>query len=51
MDYQSVSMLSASNFNEWRDRVKYEVIAYGPSIWKLVCDGYCKDSPSVQEQQ
>ncbi len=22
-----------------------------PGVWKLVCDGYCKYSPFVQEQQ
>lgn len=51
MDYQSVPVLSATNFNEWRYKVKSELISYGPSVWKLVCDGYCKGSPSLQEQQ
>ena len=26
-------------------------MAYEPEVWKLVSDGYCKDSPSMQEQQ
>ena len=25
-------------------------MAYEPKVWKLVCDGYCTDSPTVQEQ-
>jgi len=49
MEYQSVPMLSARKFREQRDNVKYELIAYGLGVWKLVCDGYCNDSPSVQE--
>ena len=40
-----------TKFHEWGDKVKKKLIAYGPSVWKLVCDGYCKDSPSVQERQ
>ena len=26
-------------------------MAYEPEVWKLVCDGYCKDSPTVKEQE
>ena len=26
-------------------------MAYEPKVWKLLCDGYCTDSPSFQEQQ
>jgi len=48
MDYQSVPMLSTSNFHEWRDKVKSELIAYGPSVWKLICHDYYKDSPFVE---
>ena len=51
MDYQSVPMLGATNFHEWRDKVKIYLMAYGPEVWKLVCDGYYKGSPSLQEQQ
>ena len=49
MDYQNVPMLTTKNFPEWRDKVKTRLLAYEPKVWKLVCDGYCKDSPSVQE--
>lgn len=51
MDCQIVLVLSTSNINEWRDKVKSELVVYGPRVWKLVCDGYYKDSPSLQEQQ
>lgn len=51
MDFQSVHVLCEKNFHEWRDKVKYEPIAYGPGLWKLVCDGYYKYSPSMQEKQ
>ena len=44
-------MSSTANFHEWRDKVKSELIAYGPNVWKLVCDDYYKDSPSAQEQR
>ena len=44
MDYQSVPMLGATNFHEWRDKVKFELIACG-RVWKLVCDGYYKTPP------
>lgn len=37
-------LLSASSFHEWRDKAKTELIAYGPSVCMLVCDGYCKYS-------
>ena len=50
MDYQSVPMLSATKFHEWGDKVKTELKSYGLGVWKLVCDGHCKDSPSLQEQ-
>lgn len=50
MDCQIVPVLSTSNFHEWRGKVKSELIAYGLGVWKLVCDGYDKDTPSVQEQ-
>jgi len=33
------------------EKVKLELIAYGPGVWKLVCDGYYKYSPSTQEKQ
>ena len=26
-------------------------MANEPEVWKLVCDGYCTDSPTVEEQQ
>ena len=26
-------------------------MAYEPEAWKIVHDGYCTDSPSLQEQQ
>ena len=50
MDYQNVRMLSTTKFHKWRDNVKIGLLAYEPEVWKLVCDGYCIDSPSVQEQ-
>ena len=28
-----------------------DLLAYEPEVWKLVCDGYCIDSPTVKEQQ
>ena len=51
MDYQNVPMLNTTNFLEWRDKVKTGLLAYEPEVWKLVCDGYCIDSTSLQEQQ
>ena len=51
MDYQNVPVLNTTNFPEWRDKVKTGLMAYEPEVWKLVCDGYCKDSPTVKEQQ
>ena len=50
MDYQNVPVLSTTNFPEWRDKVKTGLLAYELEAWKLVCDGYCTKSPSVQEQ-
>ena len=50
MDYQNVPVLSTTNFPEWRDKVKTYLLAYEPEVWKLVRDGFCIDSPSVQEQ-
>ena len=50
MDYQNVPLLNKTNFPEWRDKVKIDLMAYEPKVWKLVCDGYCIDSPSLQEQ-
>ena len=44
-------MLNTTNFPKWRDKVKTYLMAYEPKVWKLVCDGYCTDSPSLQEQQ
>ena len=26
-------------------------MAYEPEVWKLLCEGYCKNSPIVKEQQ
>ena len=51
MDYQNVAMLSTKNFREWRDKDKTDLISYEPEVWKLVCDGYCTKSPSLQEQE
>ena len=50
MEYQSVPVLSSIGFQEWRDKVKLDLMAYGNGVWKLVRDGYCKESPSLQEQ-
>ena len=44
-------MLTTKNFPEWRDKVKIGLLAYEPEVWKLVCDGYCTDSPTVKEKQ
>ena len=44
-------MLNTTKFTEWRDKVKTGLMADEPEVWKLVCDGYCKDSPTVKEQQ
>jgi len=43
-------MLITTNFPEWRDKVKTDLMAYELEVWKLVCDGYFIDSPSLQEQ-
>ena len=51
MDYQNVPVLNTTNFPEWRDKVKTNLMAYEPEVWKLACDGYCTDSTSLQEQQ
>ena len=51
MDYQNALVLNTTNFPEWRDKVKTGLMADEPEVWKLVCDGYCKDSPTVKEQQ
>ena len=51
MDYQNVPMLSTKSFLEWRDKVKTYLMAYEPEVQKLVCDRYCTESPSLQEQQ
>ena len=51
MDYQNVSVLNTTNFLEWRDKVKTRLLTYEPEVWKLVCDGYCTESPTVKEQQ
>ena len=51
MDYQNVPVLNTTNFPEWRDKVKTGFKADDPEVWKLVCDGYCTDSPTVKEQQ
>ena len=51
MDYQNVSVLNTTNFPEWRDKFKTRLLAYEPEVWKLVCDGYFTDSPTVKEQQ
>ena len=51
MYYQNVPLLNTTNFLEWSDKVKTGLLAYEPDVWKLVCDGYCTDSPTVQEQQ
>ena len=51
MDYQNVLVLNTKNFPEWRNKVKIDLMAYEHEVWNLVCDGYCTDSPSVQEQQ
>ena len=48
MDYQNVLVLNTTNFLEWRDKVKTGLMAYEPEVWKLVCDGYCTDSPTVK---
>ena len=48
MDYQNVPVLNTTNFPKWRDKVKTGLMAYEPEVWKLVCDGYCKDSPTVK---
>ena len=50
MYYQNVPVLNTTNFPEWRDKVKTYLMAYEPEVWKLVCDGYCTDSPSLREQ-
>ena len=50
MDYQNVPVLNTTNFPEWRDKVKTELLAYEPEVWKLFCDGYYTDSPTVQEK-
>ena len=50
MDYQNVLLLNTKNFPEWRDKVKTGLLAYEPEVWKLACDGYYTDSPTVQEQ-
>ena len=51
MDYQNVPVLNTTNFTEWRDKVETWLLAYQHEVWKLVCDGYCTDSPTVKEQQ
>ena len=51
MDYQNVPVLNKTNFPEWRDKVKTWFMADDPEVWKLVCDGYCTDPPTVKEQQ
>ena len=51
MDYQNVPVLNTTNFPERRDKVKIELLAYEPEVWKLVCDGYRTNSPSLQEKQ
>ena len=51
MDYQNVPVLNKTNFPKWRDKVKTDLMVYELAVWKLVCDGYCTDSPTVKEQQ
>ena len=51
MDYQNVLVLNTTKFPEWRDKVKTGLMADEPEVWKLVCDGYCTESPTVKEQQ
>ena len=51
MDHQNVFVLNTKNFPEWRDKVKTGLLAYEPEVWKLVCDVYYTDSPTVKEQQ
>ena len=51
MDFQNVFVLNTTKFPEWRDKVKIGLLAYEPEVWKLVCDGYCTNSPTVKEQQ
>ena len=51
MDYQNVPVLNTTNFPKWRDKVKTGLMADEPEVWKLVCDGYCTESPMVKEKQ
>ena len=44
-------MLNITKFPKWRDKVKTDLMAYEPEVWKLVCDDYRTDSPSLQEKQ
>ena len=50
MDYQNVHVLNTKKILEWRDKVKTGLLAYELEVWKLVCDGYCTNSPTVKEQ-
>ena len=40
MDYQNVPVLNTTKFPEWIDKVKTDLMAYEPKVWKLACDGY-----------
>ena len=48
MDYQNVPVLNTKNFSEWRDKVKIGLLAYEPEVWKLVCDVYYTNYPTVK---